>query len=101
MEAQTAALKKGEKTLAELFAHYAKMKDYYLEINYALATYDRQYYKELLEKKHTNLLELKKKLEPKKKFKFSRRDEDFGVKDTEKAQEFKSVGNRGVQISGL
>lgn len=47
------------------------------------------------------MLEIKKKLEPKKKFKFSRRDEDFGVKDTEKAQEFKSVGNSGVQISGL
>jgi hypothetical protein len=35
-----------------------------------------------LEKSHSSLLELKKKLEPKKKFKFSRRDEDFGVQET-------------------
>ena len=48
--------------MAELFAHYATMKAYYLEINYVLTTYDRQYYKELLEKTHGNLLELKKKL---------------------------------------
>lgn len=38
------------------------MKNYYVEINYVLTTYDRQYYKELLEKIHGGLIELKKKL---------------------------------------
>lgn len=57
MERLTAALKKGEgATLAELFEHYNKMKNYYVEINYVLTTYDRQYYKELLEKIHGGLI---------------------------------------------
>ena len=32
------------------------MKEYYLEVNYVLTTYDRQYYKEMLEKIHNNIL---------------------------------------------
>lgn len=59
---------------------YNLMKNYYLEINYVLTSYDRHHYKELLDKLNTTILELRKKAEPKKKFKFSRRDEDFGVK---------------------
>lgn len=63
MERLTAALKRGEGvTLAESLDHYNKMKNYYVEINYVLTTYDRQYYKELLEKIHGVLIELKKKL---------------------------------------
>ena len=46
MERLTSELKKGEGvTLAILFEHYNKMKNYYVEINYVLTTYDRQYYK--------------------------------------------------------
>lgn len=98
----TADLRKGEGgSLPELFAHYNKMKSYFVEINYVLTTYDRQYYKELLERTHTGLLELKNKLEPKKKFKFSRRDEDFGVKEQEKLQEFKAVESQEGQIAGI
>ncbi len=41
----TISLKNGETTLAELFTHFNKMKTYYLEVNYVLTTYDRQYYK--------------------------------------------------------
>jgi hypothetical protein len=77
------------------------MKNYFVEINYVLTTYDRQYYKELLERTHAGLLEIKKKLEPKKKFKFSRRDEDFGVKETERLQEFKAVESQEGQIAGI
>lgn len=47
---------------------------------YALKTYDRQSYKEQLDKMYNNIIDLKKKSEPRKKFKFSRRAEDFGVK---------------------
>lgn len=50
------------------------MKNYYLEINYVLTSYDRQFYKETLDKINANIFELRKKAEPKKKFKFSRRD---------------------------
>ena len=75
-----AALKKGEGNLGEAVAVYDLMKAYYLDINYVLTTYDRQYYKEALDKINTNILDLKRKYQPKKKFKFSRRDEDFGVK---------------------
>ena len=37
------------------------MKNYYVDINYVLTTYDRQYYKEMLEKISGSLLELKNK----------------------------------------
>ena len=67
------------------------MKAYYLDINYVLTTYDRQYYREALEKINGNILDLKRKYQPKKKFKFSRRDEDFGVKEDVKIEEFKQV----------
>ena len=43
-------------------------------------TYDRQFYKEVLERLYTGMIELKNKFEPRKRFKFSRRAEDFGVK---------------------
>jgi len=77
------SLKKKEATLGDLTTHYVVMKNYYLEVNYVLTTYDRQFYKESLEKINNNILEMKRKLEPKKKFKFSRRKEDFGVKEIE------------------
>lgn len=81
MERLVAALKKGEAKLDDLSSHYNVMKNYFVEINYVLTTYDRQFYKEMLEKINNNFLEMKRKYEPKKKFKFSRRDEDFGVKE--------------------
>lgn len=63
------------------------MKNYYIEINYVLTSYDRQFYKELLEKLNTTIFELRKKAEPKKKFRFKRRAEDFGVKEALTEQE--------------
>jgi glutamate/tyrosine decarboxylase-like PLP-dependent enzyme len=50
-----------------------------LEINYALLTYDRQGYKEVLERVLTQMQDLKKQLEPRRKFKFSRPDSDSGA----------------------
>ena len=49
-------------------------------MSYALKTYDRQSYKESLDKLYNTMIDLKKRFEPRKKFKFSRRDGDFGVK---------------------
>lgn len=69
---------------ASLMAIFNDLKKYYLEVNYAMNTFDRQNYKESLEKLLVNITEVKKKLEPRKKFKFSRRDEDFGVATQEK-----------------
>lgn len=62
-----------------IVSHYVTIKDYYVAVSYVLKTYDRQFYKETLEKIHTTMIELRKKREPKRKFKFSRRNEDFGV----------------------
>ncbi len=59
---------------------YAGVKEYYVTVSYVLKTYDRQIYKEQLDKMYNTIIELKKKHEPRKKFKFSRREEDFGVK---------------------
>jgi hypothetical protein len=56
------SLKKKEATLADLTSHYTAMKNYYLEVNYVLTTYDRQFYKEALEKIHNHILEMKRKL---------------------------------------
>ena len=74
MDRLIACFKKKELPSSELTRHYSKMKNYYLEINYVLTSYDRQFYKETLDKINTTIFELKKKAEPKKKFKFSRRD---------------------------
>lgn len=49
-------------------------------MSYALKTYDRQSYKQQLDKMYNTIIDLKKKFEPRKKFKFSRRQQDFGVK---------------------
>eukprot|EP00919_Chromeraceae_sp_WS-2016_P011904 GHVR01027834.1.p1 GENE.GHVR01027834.1~~GHVR01027834.1.p1 ORF type:complete len:106 (+),score=7.45 GHVR01027834.1:1278-1595(+) len=76
-------------TFQELHGEYHNLKEYYVNVSYALKTFDRQFYKESLEKMYHNIIDLKKKLEPRKKFKFSRRDEDFGVKDTEIKLEWK------------
>ena len=59
---------------------FNETKEYYVTMCYALKTYDRQSYKEQLDKIYNNIIDLKKKCEPRKKFKFSRRAEDFGVK---------------------
>ena len=74
MEELVASFKKKENQLGDLIDHYNKMKNYYLEINYVLTSYDRQFYKEALEKINNTILDLKRKYQPKKKFKFSRRD---------------------------
>lgn len=61
-------------------------KEYYVNVSYALKTYDRQGYKESLDKMYNTIIDLKKKHEPRRKFKFSRRDGDFGVKSNEEAE---------------
>lgn len=40
--------KKGNAQIPDLATHYDKMKNYYLEMNYVLTSYDRQFYKEAL-----------------------------------------------------
>ena len=101
MDNLVASFKKGEVPLIALSDHHSKMKNYYLEINYVLTSYDRQYYKEALEKINANIFEIRKKAEPKKKFKFSRRDEDFGVKETLKEKEVVSTERKENTIPGI
>ena len=48
MDNLIAKFKNGEAQLNDLSDHHAKMKTYYLDINYVLISYDRQYYKESL-----------------------------------------------------
>lgn len=62
MDSLIAAAKKGEAQIAQLVSQQALIKDYYLQVNYALTTYDRQTYKEVLEKNQTQIQELKLKL---------------------------------------
>ena len=45
MDSLIASFRKAEVPLSALSDHHNKMKDYYLEINYVLTSYDRQYYK--------------------------------------------------------
>ena len=53
MDRLIAEYKKGSVTAVTLTEHHTVMKNYYLEINYVLTSYDRQFYKELLEKLKT------------------------------------------------
>lgn len=101
MDRLVTCFKKAEVSLADLTAHYEKIKAYYLEINYVLMSYDRQYYKETLEKINTNIFELRKKAEPKKKFKFSRRNEDFGVQEVKIVKEVVSAERKDSAIPGI
>lgn len=57
-----------------MMASYGDLKGFYLQTNYAMNTFDRQNYKETLEKLMNSMADAKKKQEPRKKFKFSRRD---------------------------
>ena len=56
MDNLIASFKKGEIPLSALTDHHNKMKNYYLEINYVLTSYDRQYYKEAIEKINGNII---------------------------------------------
>jgi uncharacterized membrane-anchored protein len=82
-------------------ASLALLKGYYLEVNYALKTYDRQTYKETMDKLYNTMTDLKKKYEPRKKFKFSRRDEDFGVKETEITTDNRITEKKETNIPGI
>ena len=82
--------RKQEVPYEDVLEKYNQLKDYYLKINYALLAFDRQTYKEALEKILNEMQDLKKKLEPRKRFKFSRRDEDFGVKVTKQELQLES-----------
>lgn len=77
------------------------MKEYYVNVSYALKTYDRQSYKEQLEKLYNTVIDLKKLNEPRRKFKFSRRDEDFGVQTDLIAEEVLLKDNSHNNIAGL
>jgi len=45
MDELYASLKKGEAKIDDLHVQYSKIKKYYIDINYVLTTYDRQFYK--------------------------------------------------------
>lgn len=77
------------------------MKEYYVNVSYALKTYDRQSYKEQLEKLYNTVIDLKKLNEPRRKFKFSRRDEDFGVQTDLVAEEVLLKDNSHNNIAGI
>lgn len=101
MDRLIACHKKGEVPISALVDQHALMKNYYLEINYVLTSFDRQFYKELLEKINGIIFELRKKAEPKKKFKFKRRDEDFGVQEVVVKQEIKAIERKETSIPGI
>ena len=42
-------------------SEYALTKEYYVNVSYALKTYDRQSYKEALDKMYNTIIDLKKK----------------------------------------
>ena len=50
---------------------------------------------------YNTITDLKKKFEPRKKFKFSRRDGDFGVKATEDVYEVKATQNYEANVPGI
>ena len=66
-----------------------------------MKTYDRQSYKESLDKLYNTMIDLKKRFEPRKKFKFSRRDEDFGVKLEEVVEVTKMKESAENSIPGI
>lgn len=65
-------------------------------------TFDRQNYKEQLERMLQMITDTRKKLEPRKRFRFSRRQEDFGVKVVREEKEEKSKeGGFEDRVPGL
>lgn len=62
------------------------IKDYLVNTNYALTTFDKQLYKEQIEKLEKLLYQLKNMIQPRQKFKFSRRE----AKDSLKAKSAES-----------
>lgn len=78
-----------------------QLKEYYVGMSYALKTYDRQIYKEQIDKLSIAIVELRKVNEPRKKFRFSRRDADFGVKSTSESQQSAQTENAHNDIPGV
>lgn len=60
-------------TIDDLFIKYNELKDFYISTNHALTAYDKQQYKDLLDKLEIELYELKEKIQPRKKFSFSKK----------------------------
>ena len=90
-----------ECTFQDLMKVYETCKEYYVNVSYALKTYDRQSYKEALDKMYNSIMDLKKKHEPRKRFRFSRRDGDFGVKENEIAEESKISEDYSANVPGV
>ena len=70
-------------------------------MNYALTSYDRQFYKESLEKINNTIFEMRKKAQPPRKFSFSRRAQDFGVRGLENTQQTTAKHQEQSNIPGI
>ncbi|KRX05386.1 hypothetical protein PPERSA_00687 [Pseudocohnilembus persalinus] len=65
--------KKDGLNINDLFDEFKSIKEYFISTNHALTTYDKQQYKDQLDKLEKHLFVLKDMLCPRKKFKFSQR----------------------------
>jgi len=57
----------------DLFDKLNNLKEYYVNASYSLATFDKQFYREQLEKLEKSMQEFREKNQPRKKFAFSKK----------------------------
>lgn len=67
------SIEKPSLTIEEIFKQFNEIKEYYISTNHALTAYDKQQYKDQLDKLEIDLYELKEKVQPRKKFAFSKK----------------------------
>lgn len=100
---------KNDNSIDDLFKKLSELKEYNIITNYALTAYDKQQYKEMLDKLELNLYELKEKTQPRKKFAFSKKnnqllshqDEKKEKKEENNLENSSSIINFASQIKGI
>ncbi|EAS00400.2 tubulin-specific chaperone C (macronuclear) [Tetrahymena thermophila SB210] len=95
---------KNTSNVEEFFSEFAKLKEYFVTTNYALTTFDKQQYKEQLEKMEKNIFQARDLARPRKKFRFSQQinksqnSHDSQQENNQKEQAHKDFGE---DIPGL
>ncbi|KAL4454953.1 hypothetical protein ABPG74_006335 [Tetrahymena malaccensis] len=95
---------KNTSNVEEFFSEFAKLKEYFVTTNYALTTFDKQQYKEQLEKMEKTIFQARDLARPRKKFRFSQQinksqnNQDTQQENSEKQQVHKDFGE---DIPGL
>ncbi|EGR29004.1 tubulin-specific chaperone c, putative [Ichthyophthirius multifiliis] len=88
-------------SINEYFLEFKKLKDLFLQTNYALTTFDKQQYKEQLEKLEKTIFQAKEIAQPRTKFRFSQQINKNSTKQNQESQQIQHFKDFSEDIPGF